>query len=302
MAVLLGSFNGERFIGEQLDSIARQLGVKCSIHVSDDGSSDATLDVVRRWSVENPGILLTEHQGPGIGYVANFLSLLSMESIESPFYALSDQDDVWDAEKLSRALKALVKIPSGIPALYCSRTRSINRSGQTVGYSPLFRRSPGLKNALVQNIAGGNTMVMNREARNLIAAAGMVTVPSHDWWCYLLVCAGGGTVIYDAYPSVQYRQHDRNLIGANTGFARRTARYRDFLAGRNRRWSAMNLAALSGMHDCFPQGSRKDIDCFKQLHDGSFWSRVKAWKRGGFYAQTISANLGLFVATLLKKM
>jgi hypothetical protein len=133
-----------------------------------------------------------------------------------------------------------------MPAVYGSRTSLIDSEGQTIGVSPLFRKPPAFANALVQNIAGGNTMVFNEPARQLlIKAGGAVDVPSHDWWLYLLATAGGGTVHYDTWCSVRYRRHERNLVGLNIGIVPRVHPRPDADAGplqaldrqeRRRRW------------------------------------------------------------------
>ena len=93
----------------------------------------------------------------------------------------------------SPGLGWLQTVPRGTPALYGARTLLIDPEGAYLGRSPLFCRPPTFRNALVQNIAGGNTMVFNEAARRLLMAAGSaVQVPSHDWWLYLLTTAGGG--------------------------------------------------------------------------------------------------------------
>ena len=104
-----------------------------------------------------------------------------------------------------------------LPLLFCSRTLTITESGTPVGMSPLFRRTPSFRNALVQSLAGGNTMVLNRAARDIVALASRrARFVSHDWWAYLLVTGAGGVVHYSAKPLVRYRQHAQNLVGANT--------------------------------------------------------------------------------------
>ena len=115
------------------------------------------------------------------------MSLLSDADIVGDFFACCDQDDVWWPDKLERALQWLHTVPEHVPAVYFSRTRNVDASGNIIGCSPLFRRPPNFRNALVQSIGGGNTMVFNRAARELLVAAGPVDVASHDWWTYLLV-------------------------------------------------------------------------------------------------------------------
>ena len=118
--------------------------------------------------------------------------------------------------------------------LYCGRTRTVDEDGRVVGFSPQFSRPPCFANALVHNIAGGNTMVMNDSARQLILEAGVVDVVAHDWWTYLMVSGAGGRVIYDDEPTVDYRQHDDNQVGANMGISARLGRYLRVMGGGNR--------------------------------------------------------------------
>lgn len=138
---------------------------------SDDGSQDSTLDILNRFGLETNRIRI--FQGPENGFCQNFLSLICNDPIEADYYALSDQDDIWHEDKLARAVATLSNISREIPALYCSRTKLVDERNLEMGLSPLFRRTTGFRNALVQNIAGGNTMVFNHAARKLIRKAGL---------------------------------------------------------------------------------------------------------------------------------
>ena len=302
VAVLLCSYNGGRYLSPQLDSIATQVAGDIRLYVSDDGSSDNTLELVDNWRAANPALEVQLGPGPGRGHTANFLSLLCDAGIEADYFAFSDQDDIWDSDKLARALSALDTLDNERPALYCARTRSISAGGEPLGLSPLFSRPPGFANALIQNIAGGNTMVMNRPARQLLLQAGVVDVVTHDWWTYLLIAGAGGEVIYDAEPCLSYRQHDDNAIGANVGVLKRLRRYSGFLGGKNRDWNRRHIAALDHCADLLSPENARILASFKELHRGGLAARLRALREGGFYAQSASANLGLRCATLLKKI
>ena len=218
VAILLCLFDGGRFLRSQLDSIERQTHRNWLLFASDDGSADEGMTMVRAFQKKHGRDRVTIQNGPGRGFVSNFLSLICQPGVSADYYAFSDQDDVWEDDKLVRALTWLSGIPRETPAVYGSRTSLIDPDGRKVALSPLFRRPPSFANALVQNIAGGNTMVFNEAARQLfIKAGGVVDVPSHDWWLYLLTTASGGLVHYDPYCSVQYRRHERNLVGWNIG-------------------------------------------------------------------------------------
>lgn len=301
VAVLLCSFNGGRFLEEQLESIGRQQGATVHIYVSDDGSNDQTeqiLDSYRgRWGEGR----LSVGQGPGRGYVANFFSLIC-SNIEADYFAYSDQDDVWDSDKLSRAIAALSSLPENQPGIYCSRTRLVSRGGKPLGLSPLFRKSPTFANALIQNIGGGNTMVLNRAARNLLRELGPVDVISHDWWTYILVAGSGGSVIYDPHPSVCYRQHQDNLIGSSATWTDRLARFSQALRGRNRAWNARNVAALQNHRAFLTADNQKILQEFCAARDASLIPRLLGIWRSGVYAQSGWGNLALIVMTFLKKL
>jgi len=300
IAVLLCTYNGGRYLQSQLESIAAQDVGACQVYVSDDGSGDETLQVL---SSAPAGLSdLAVRPGPARGSAANFLSLLTADDIEAEYFALADQDDIWDHDKLSRAVSALGDIDPLTPALYCSRTRSVAAGGRQIGLSPLFTRPPSFANALVHNIAGGNTMVMNRAGRDLLRRAGPVNVVSHDWWAYLLISGAGGRVVYDPHPGLSYRQHGDNQIGANRGWRRRVRRYLGALGGRNRDWNDRNIVALRAAEALLSPESRDILDTFERARRAGVCERVTGVRRAGLYAQTRSGNLGLFIASLLQKI
>ena len=153
VAVLLCTHEGGRFLEEQLDSIDTQGHRNMTVWVSDDGSKDNTNHILEKYQstrMENFSI----RSGPRKGYVANYLSLIHHSDLKGDYFAYSDQDDIWQPEKLSRAIAMLESVSNDVPALYCSRTCLINESGQKIGFSPLFEKPAGFANALVQSIGG----------------------------------------------------------------------------------------------------------------------------------------------------
>ncbi|MFJ4195311.1 glycosyltransferase family 2 protein [Pseudomonas sp. NPDC089534] len=303
VAILMCTYNGASFLAEQLESLERQTHRNWTLYVSDDGSQDATLDILRsfreRWGSER----LQVANGPKRGFVANFLSLICRADIDADFFAWSDQDDIWKADKLQRALAWQQSIPSHTPALYCGRTELIGESGATFGFSPRFSLPPRFSNALVQNIGGGNTMVFNRTARALMLEAGdRVAVPCHDWWAYLLVSGAGGIVHYDPEPMVLYRQHDENLIGGNSGWVARFKRFPLIFQGRFCEWNDQIIPALEAMNHRLSPGHQVTLAQFKTARNQTLFLRISGFLRAGIYRQTLSGNLGLVLVALLKKI
>src|SRR6267142_2980219 len=229
VAILMCTKDGAAFLGDQLKSIADQTHENWMLIVSDDGSIDETKTILERFAESRHQTTMIRN-GPAKGVCANFLSLAADPAIDADYFAFSDQDDVWYLDKLRRALTWLVAVPGNVPALYCGRTELMSIDGQSYGFSPLFTRPPTFRNALVQNLGGGNTMVFNRAAKKILESAAAFEVVLHDWWVYQLVTAAGGVVHYDRQPALKYRQHPDNLIGSNLGWRARLSRIRMMLS------------------------------------------------------------------------
>jgi glycosyltransferase involved in cell wall biosynthesis len=308
VAILLCTYHGQRFLEEQLDSFMAQSHSNWRVFASDDGSLDDTHAILiaaqARWGKDSLGKdKLSLDSGPCEGFATNFLSLTCKADIDADYFAYSDQDDVWEIDKLERALKWLQTQPADKPALYCSRTRLVNEHNQTIGISPLFKRPPCFANALMQNVGGGNTMVFNRAARDLLRAAGdKVSVVTHDWWVYMVVSGCGGQVHYDPYPSVRYRQHANNLVGMNTSWRARAKRLAMLFAGRFKDWNNQNIAALQGLNGKLSPENRQTLESFVAARSGGPLLRLFGLKRSGVHRQTWASNVALYVAALLGKV
>lgn len=301
LAILLCTYNGEAHLAEQLASILGQDASNLSIYASDDGSSDGTVDILARYS-EATSVPIYIRQGARVRHTANFLSLVTDASIQASYFAYADQDDYWDPDKLSRALSQLERVPPSVPALYCGRTRSVAKNGTHLGLSPRFTRPPCFQNALIQNIGGGNTMVFNKAARQLLLAAGPADVATHDWWTYLLVSGAGGEVIYDPEPALSYRQHEGNEVGANLSMRDRIRRYLGAMAGRNREWGDRNIDALQACRQLLTPENQACLNAFSAARNAGLVERIRGMRHSGVHAQTVTGNVGLIAAILLKKI
>ena len=271
--------------------------------MSDDGSKDGTHAILNQalkaWGKDKISI----HNGPKEGFCANFLSLTCKADIKADYYAYSDQDDIWKAEKLDRAVAALSTVPKGIPGLYCSRTRVVDADDKPICMSPLFEKTPSFANALMQSIGGGNTMVFNEAARQLLIEAGdKVKVVTHDWWAYLLVSGCGGQVFYDPKPTVRYRQHGSNLVGMNNSWPARLKRIVQLFQGRFREWNDLNVSALLRVRSKLTTDNQVIIDKFLAARQLPTIPRLKGLKKSGIYRQTIFGSLGLVVAAIFNKI
>ena len=303
VAILLCTHQGERFLARQLESVAAQTHADWRIWVSDDHSTDGTLGILERfrqaWGEER----ISWIRGPGKGFVANFLGLACDPGIESDYFAFCDQDDLWDPDKLEVAMAWVTAQATHLPAVYGARTRLIDEEGKELGMSPLFPRPMTFANAIVQSVAGGNTMVFNRAARDLLVEAGAdLDIQTHDWWLYILATGCGGVLHYDPVPKIGYRQHPDNMVGSNIGWLPRIRRAYRLLIGRFRGMNDRNLAALTRMHHRMSPEALALVEQFDRARNASLLPRIAGIRKSGVYLQTTIGNLGLVAAILLKRL
>jgi glycosyltransferase involved in cell wall biosynthesis len=303
VAILLCTYNGARFLPAQLSSYDQQTWRDWAVFASDDGSRDETLPILSQYQKTHGPDRVQIRNGPRQGFVINFLNLVCDPAIEADYFAFSDQDDVWEPEKLARAVDLLQRVPAHVPAFFGSRTRLIDDNGHESGFSPLFPHKPEFRNALVQNIAGGNTMVINAAAReHLIAGGARLDLPGHDWWTYLVTTAVGGHVHYDPTPLVRYRVHPGNVMGSNAGLANHARRWHMVARGRFRDWIDHNIAALKPLRGRMTPENAELFDLFSDARNRPFIGRQIGLLKTGIYRQTTLGNLGLIAASLLRRI
>lgn len=278
----------------------RQQSVTCDLVVSDDGSLDGSRERVAKSAESSQSISLIE--GPCEGFCANFLSMFRLSEIDQYDYvAWSDQDDLWEPHHLARAIHVLQSHQT--PAAFGSRTRLINESGQGIGYSSIWKRPLSFKNALVQSVVGGNTMVMNRSCvqwiQQCLKTETLSHWVSHDWAVYLMLSMAEFPVIWDAQPTVHYRQHTTNLIGANRGFSARANRLNRLRKGVFAEWMRRHISALEPLADAMSPASRGVLHCFADATSSWGLTSCRALVRSGVYRQGVLDQHALQTAALL---
>ena len=303
VVILMAVFNGALDLPEQLDSFVRQTHESWSLIASDDGSSDNSLEVLNDFAngQRKNGRKVEIISGAGKGFVVNFLSLIEAATETAQWVAISDQDDVWLPERLSMGLSALQAVPDQTPSLYCSQTWVVDQNLQNRRPSTRFTKPSCFRNALVQNIVPGNTILLNRKAFELVRAAAAKAksvrgLPAHDWLMYQLVTGAGGTVIRDERPTLLYRQHGANQIGANDSWAARIKRIRQLFSGHFRSWISANTQAVHQSRDALTDDHRRELDLFIRMREAPVISRILAARKIGVYRQSFFGQLALWAA------
>lgn len=208
--VLMSSYNGAKYIHNQINSILNQKNVQVSLLIRDDGSTDLTKDIIRTFNRPEISCVFEKN----IGAKKSFLKLIKMADPNVDYYAFADQDDVWLDDKLSTAVDILENAGHGIPLIYGSPV-SLYSDGKVIGTQ--FECPPlSLGNFLVKNYYPGCTMVFNKQLVDLINIADYQSLnpqPLHDHWLNLVCTACGGRVIIDSKPHILYRLHGDNVVG-----------------------------------------------------------------------------------------
>lgn len=247
VCILLATYNGARWLDEQLDSLFAQQHVDLRVVASDDQSRDDTLAVLERRAARAPLTILPPSANRFGSAHRNFLRLIrDADPADAEYVALSDQDDVWLPGKLSRAVQCLRELPadaysSDVVAFWPDgRRRLIRKSTPQRRHDFLFG-SPG----------PGCTFVLRRdlfdEMRAWVVAHydAMQTIWVHDWLIYAFVRARGRRWHIDDQPNMLYRQHGSNEIGVNAGWRAARHRWRHVRSGAYRR-DILGIADLVG--------------------------------------------------------
>ena len=242
--ILMGTRNGAPWLEEQLDSFLAQRHSNWTLWVSDDGSTDETVEVLRHFASRHPGRVERILHGPGQGSAANYLHLLCHPDLPPGMVALSDQDDVWLPGKLAGAVDRL-RQAGDAPAAWAARYLITDADLRPIGASQHWPRPPSFGNAVVQNILSGHTLTLNAAALSLLRRAGRLAVAHHDWWIYLALAATGAKLVVDSEVVLKYRQHSDNAVGIRSRRGARRLRARGMLDGTYGGWVAANLRALA---------------------------------------------------------
>lgn len=219
--VLMSIYNGMAYIEEQIESILSQKNCDVHLLVRDDGSTDATLDILKSYGKKGSITLISDNIN--LGPAKSFLKLLEMAP-DDGYYAFSDQDDCWNSDKLERALEMLTQAEeNNMPLVYYSNSdvvdQNLNSTGKKV-YSG--KQKPTLERVLCGYGIQGCTMVLNKALRDIFLSVDMSKerIGMHDFFLCDLCMVCGGKILYDDFSTMKYRQHESNVVGYDVNATR----------------------------------------------------------------------------------
>lgn len=207
--VLMSTYNGEKYLEEQLKSIFNQTDVNVSLLVRDDGSNDSTLKILGSWAVNHD---ITIMGGENIGYAKSFMTLVNNAS-GADYYAFSDQDDVWLPEKLIKAITCL-NSDNNSKHLYMSQAIIVDNELKPMD-AKFHKRFVSIDKLVAHNFAIGCTMVFDDYLLNKLKLPldKMELSAGHDYWVSCVACAISGDIFWEKDGYVLYRQHGNNASG-----------------------------------------------------------------------------------------
>lgn len=268
---LMSTYNGERFLQPQIDSIICQKDVEISVLVRDDGSTDSTMSLLE--SYVKQGASLLPYSGANLGPARSFMQLLADAPL-SDYYCFADQDDYWNPEKSSVAVSALETYThQNIPALYFCQTQLADEQLSplpSVIINPLLT----LGESLVYQFIGGCTMVMNEAMRKIVLQYTPKRLFMHDVWVYCIAQSVGAKIVFDSTPHMLYRQHSNNVVGQ--GFSKFTALKRRFnrVFGGSHVRSVIAKELIEGYASAMPEENRQMVAMMAN-YDQSMKSRFQ---------------------------
>ena len=296
VAILLATYNGATYLPEQLESLVAQEHRDWNVFWHDDGSSDATEAIMAAFAERIGRERCVRVQSPGgrLGVLGSFLALLRAAAPglgDRDAVAFADQDDVWLPQKLSRGMAALTVWAPMQPTLYFARQILVDERLRRIGLSAPLSIMPGFPASLTQNVAAGCTVLLNRAAATLVADSHPPEGTLHDWWSYILVSAAGGRIVADPEPTILYRQHAGNAIGAASSRLRRAiaaARRgpRPFMCD-----FARHVASLSDHAALLSPAAARDLAVLRRAVAGGLSARLAGLRLAGLQRNHWSEGL-----------
>lgn len=303
VCILLCTFNGDRFLKKQINSIIKQTHKNWSVVISDDGSTDQTKQLIMDFQTLIGAKRIKLIDGPENGFAENFLHGLRNSKDEFDYYAFCDHDDVWETTKLERAINAMRKETSkNKPTFFCSTTNLIDENDKFITKSPI-RRTPNFCHSLVENIAGGNTMVFNLLSKQLILSIpSNMKIVSHDWTLYQLVTGVGGIIKYELTPTVFYRQHSKNAVGTKLSFIGKYERLMKFFNGDFKVGINNNLEVLNFIKSQLTVENKIKLELFQKKRSDHFRSRLSFIFDKNFVRSSFLENVILKLGNIFKRV
>ncbi len=300
VSIVMASFNGEKYLKEQMDSLLSQTYENIRIEVCDDGSTDGTEQIISEYRKKDERIFFHKNEA-NKGYVKNFLE--GIKRAEGRYIMLCDQDDIWNIDKVENTLLLMKKEEKKYPSkpilvftdavLYDSETECT--TGLFHENSHLDTKKVDTAHLFMENKVIGCTAMVNR---NILPYLEEIPreVRVHDWWL-ALICSHFGRIVYDRNPTLLYRQHSGNQIGGSSFLQY----VKDRISSVQRQREALRASYRQGeiflqmFGDRMTQEQLEIAEAFAGMEDAGWLKRRRYMLKYGFEKSGVIRNIGLFL-------
>jgi rhamnosyltransferase len=283
--IVLPTFNGEKFLAEQIESIQNQTFKDWQLLIRDDGSTDSTPDMIKTFAKSDSRIkFINENNRENVGVIKNFFTLIKYE--QADFYFFSDQDDVWLPDKMATMLTEAQKYDADQPLMVYMDLSVVDQNLTVINPSMIRSQSHHANTSLLpelteNTVTGGVSMMNHALAEKWLDTTDIIM---HDWYLAVLATATGQLVYIDQ-PGELYRQHDNNVLGART-LNKRLKKWLNPSAAVAKYWdlivNSQNQAALLLNLPDLSDEKRKVIEKYVGLLNQTFVNRIKLLKKYHF--------------------
>ncbi|MBR3055021.1 glycosyltransferase family 2 protein [Lactococcus piscium] len=283
--IVLSTYNGEKFLSEQIESIQAQTFTDWQLLIRDDGSTDKTLDIITAYTLKDERIhWIDEDERKNLGVINSFYKLIKHDVAD--YYFFCDQDDVWLPEKMTIMLAEATKYDADKALMVYMDLSVVDKNLKVINPSMINSQSHHANTSLLaelteNTVTGGVAMVNHALVKRWSSSDNMIM---HDWYLALLATATGKLVYIDK-PGELYRQHDHNVLGART-LAKRFKKWLNPLQAIQKYWeliitSQKQAAAVLNQPDLSDE-NRELIEKYVALLNQTVMNRIKYLKEYNF--------------------
>ena len=270
IAVLISTYNGEKYLEALLDSVLNSKKVDFDIIVRDDGSKDKTHLILEDYSKKYKNIKV--YYGKNLGYAKSFWELIKLAG-DYEYYAFCDQDDIWLENKLFKAIEKIEEIENKISVLYTSRVVSVDNNMNVLSENTFPNdKALNVYESFQKSVVPGCTFVFNKESAEILKQFDG-NMESHDWAAYTIISVFG-KVIYDNNSYIKYRIHDSNAIGQDSRLGQLKIKVSRFFQKRKNTRSKFAQAFYASYKNKIPEKYKNDI-AYLAFYRESFKYKIK---------------------------
>lgn len=304
ITIVMTTYNGEKYVGEQIASILKNSYRDVRLHIYDDSSKDGTVDILKQYENKYPEIVFVHENEVNLGVTTNFLQAACHTTTD--YVMFCDQDDVWKPDKIANTFKRMRHMESqrgkDTPIAVFSDAVVVDRDLKVLKESffkagHLNPKRTDLPHLLMENNLIGCTVMFNCALRKILKSNHLPREAKfHDWWV-ALIAASLGRIGYLDEKTLYYRQHGGNVVG-NSGFYSYVKNRVTSL--KRQKESLLLLQKQAGEFGCLYGGLlsadvREIVDTFANLNQAGFFKRRYQLFRYGFFKTGLLRNIGLLL-------